>query len=1217
MSAFEPLDPDEDPERWIQRFEVHASLNDWKDEKRRNGFLSLIGKKMFNVLADAALPEKVESKNYDDLKELMMKELKAEKSTIARRYEFHRARQEQGESTTAYSRRLRQLSEDCKFTDLQERLRDQFVFGLQDKEILRKLLAEKDEDLTWERVLPLASACEAVQRGEKEMSGTGVYQLNADKPRKSFTRPATGRTEIQCFCCGRSNHTKKECRFRTLKCENCGKVGHLKAVCRATKSNRTSQHEYRRTTPKSRRSKVRLLQEEEMEGDQDKIFTVGTSSKRITRTVRINGTDVTMVFDTGADASLMSIREFQNLTVPAMLTKTDRQFKDYQGNVVVIAGKSIVSVEVNGVSKQLAIYVVDEPNVPSIYGLEWIQALEPELKICHVTDFKAHVTLKEGTIPVFYKPRQIPYGLTDAVKDELDRLVKEETLVKVTQSEWATPIVVVRKPNGKVRLCGDYKITVNPNLTKMVTTTPSIDDVLSQLGGAKLFSVLDLTNAYLQLPVDDESARVQTLSTPFGLYQPNSLAYGIRQAPAIFQNYMDKLLAAETNVLSYQDDILVYGKSQLEHDRQLEAVTAILKRNNVAINYNKSVIKSSKVHFLGFEISTDGIKPTKDKMTVIEGFAEPSNAKEVRSFLGMVEFCARFIKNLSTIKEPLTRLTRNDEKWRWGQAERTAFNAIKSRIVQSQILKPFDPKDEKTILTTDASPFGLGAVLEQSGGPVLFISKTLTKAERNYAQIEREALGIIWAVKRLHKYLFSRKFTLITDHAPLKFIFDPAKSVSSIAAARIQRWAISLMAYDYIVECRKSEEIPMADALSRLRSSDADTQHFDVGTIQDALLDLPLNKGEIRRASKSDEVMRRLFTEVKFGWTAQGRSHLADFSRFSDELTIENGLLYRGMRMVIPPDLRPKVLCLLHDGHLGADKVKTIARQCVWWPSIDKDIEAEVKACIGCQTQKSHAKCQWTPWPQETEKWSRVHIDFAGPFSNGKYCLVMIDAFSKWAEVHAMASTTTEETILRLRRTFSQEGVPTVLVSDNGPQFTSHQMEQWLEAIGCRHILTPPYHPRSNGQAERFVRDLKDHLRATGNLNTMQASIDRFLLQYRNAVHSSTGKAPAELMRGHLLRGPVIQLAREPVWIRVYEDQKRKWAPGRVIRREGQAVVVVENEDGKVTRRHIEQTKPRATNQPSTSGSGSNDKGAYEPRPQRLRKPPERLHYSKLGCSDN
>ena len=327
---------------------------------------------------------------------------------------------------------------------------------------------------------------------------------------------------------------------------------------------------------------------------------------------------------------------------------------------------------------------------------------------------------------------------------------------------------------------------------------------------------------------------------------------------------------------------------------------------------------------------------------------------------------------------------------------------------------------------------------------------------------------------------------------------------------------------------------------------------------------------------------------------------------------------------------RSEVLRRLHEGHIGGDAMKSLARQSVSWPSMDRDIAALVKRCDECCKSKNYSKKIPTSWPEETQKWSRVHIDLAGPLDGGHMALVLVDAFSRWPEVHLMSSTTATEVMKRLRRTFSQEGVPNTLVSDNGPQFACEEMEKWLSHIGCKHILTPPYHPRSNGLAERFVRTLKNHIRC-GRGKDLQSVVDRFLLQYRNSSHSTTGVAPAVLMRGKLLRSPITALSGigDKVWVRKHLDKDQPWKDAEVIGLEGRSLLKVLDEDSRTQRFHVEDTKERVSDllvpsdEPSKTSDfpepatpkeqivdGSEDTPVREEQrdhPQRIRKKPQCL----------
>ena len=550
----------------------------------------------------------------------------------------------------------------------------------------------------------------------------------------------------------------------------------------------------------------------------------------------------------------------------------------------------------------------------------------------------------------------------------------------------------------------------------------------------------------------------------------------------------------------------------------------------------------------------------------------------MRSFLGLLEFYGRYIPSLSTIKEPLTRLLKADQPFIWTDAQKSAFASLKGVLSSNQVLATFTPH-KKVTLYCDASPVGIGAIMEQDGRPVAFISKTLSSAERGYAQIEREGLAIVWAVKRLHKYLYGRTFELVTDNKPLSHIFSPAKPVPVMTAARLQRWALALMAYDFSITCKKTTENQAADALSRCdaQSSAADT--FDIYNVQEVVVAPPISKSAVHDAAKADVLMQKLIDYTINGWPSKDKLNveLTNYHRFKDQFTIHEHLLYRGARLVIPEILQHDLLDSLHEGHIGKAAMKSIARQSIWWKSIDKDIEVKCYQCDKCSRYKCSVKPCWKSWPLETRKWSRVHVDYCGPLTGGMYALVMVDAYSRWPEVHLMPSISSKETIKRFRRTFSQEGVPLTLVSDNGPSLVSEEMEQWLSAIGCSHLRTPPYHPKSNGLAERFVRTLKDHLRAAGPGTDLQTAVDRFLLQYRNTEHSTTGVAPAMRMRGALLRSNVINLRAngDKIWIKDYSDKKQIWTPAVVNGMEGNRIVDVTIDNGKVQRCHMEQTKPR------------------------------------------
>lgn len=1246
-----PLKRGEDATRWLLQFEAVAAWQEISEEndRQKNALLAMMGTEAFNMVADAIVPKKPAEVSLKDLKEILLEQFQPKKLPIAARFEFSKLRQGEDDIPT-YVRKLRAAADDCEFgQELESRLRDQFVFGIANIDALRKMLTEKLSDLTLKKAIEMATAHEAVKKSqknwqaepsvcnvagqEKRSSGFGKKTASLFKLPYEPKKNTKGRVQPDsenCRCCGKRGHLKQSCRFRNESCRVCNKVGHLEAVCR---------HRHRQ-------NQVRMV---ESSTDQTPetgkfIFTTWTQDRDDYMVhLNVNGRKIRMKFDTAADITLLGWRDLNGFAEQAELQPCSTSIKDYNGNLIAIKGRCQVQVDHPNFSGSLVAYVVDCEK-QNIMGRDWIRTIFPGIDqqisgVCNlVVNFQAHLTLKEGAKAVFQKPRSIPYGLRENVKLELDRLVNDGILKSVQESEWATPIVPIRKPDGRIRICGDYKATVNPQLMDMVSTTPAMEDILNNLHGARYFTTLDLTNAYHQLPLDEQSAKLTTISTPFGLYEYKSLPFGIKQCPSIFQSYLDKTLFGLSNVQSYQDDVIVHTTTKAEHEEAVRAVKARLEQHGLQLNEAKCVYCQEEVKILGLIVSAKGIRPDPQKVRSIKGFQRPKNASELRSFLGMLEFYGRFMKDLSAIRAPLNQLLKSNAQWHWDESQEHAFQELKNALTQDSVLATFDPLVEVT-LTTDASPHGIGAVLEQRGRPVLYVSKSLSKAETNYAQIEREALAVIWAVKRLHKFLYGRKFKLVTDNKPLHYIFHQNKTLSSVTAARLQRWAVTLMAYNYEIVHKATSEIPVPDALSRCASSGSEAGHFEVDAMQDCTSDPPVSKDVIREQSKRDPIMKQLFKQVLHGWKRSTRGPLQQYAKVRNDLVIENGLIFKGNRLVIPPSLRKSVLEELHKGHMGKESMKSFARQSVWWSNIDKDIEHFAKACEQCCKGKDYSRPQWQSWPDEIDRWNRVHIDFAGPLSTGAYALVLVDAYSKWPEVHLMQKTTSEETIRRLRRTFSQEGIPHTLVSDNGPQFTSHEFTEWLNNIGCKHVKTPPYHPKSNGIAERFVRTLKNHLRASAS-NDLQAEVDRFLLQYRNREHPATGLAPAQVMRGGLLKSPIVNLRRDNVWIRNYSDKEILYEPGDICEwfPNSETTVMVRTEEGKQKLCHKEQLKERlvaddAQEIPASTSELGNpaDASTKEPsprskeadstpmnpdideRPKRERKPPERLNFKRLG----
>ena len=406
--------------------------------------------------------------------------------------------------------------------------------------------------------------------------------------------------------------------------------------------------------------------------------------------------------------------------------------------------------------------------------------------------------------------------------------------------------------------------------------------------------------------------------------------------------------------------------------------------------------------------------------------------------------------------------------------------------------------------------------------PVAFASRTLSTSEKNYAQVEKEALSLIFGVRKFHQYLYGRQFTLLTDHKPLTAILGPKQGIPPLAAARMQRWALLLSAYSYNICFRPTTAHANADGLSRLPIE----SNSQLGNLKEASLfniaqidALPVQVSEIESATRTDPILSKVLACLRHGWPPGVQDALMPFWRRKDELTVEGECILWGMRVVLRSKWRDKVLDELHKGHPGVVRMKTLARSHIWWPKMDSAIEERAKSCTACQGNKhlpTKAPLHYWPWP--TAPWERIHIYYAGPFM-GKMLLIVVDAHSKWPEVSIMTSTTSAQTILVLRTKFARFGLPKQLVSDNGPQFTSDEFEQFLVRNGVSHIRSSPYHPSTNGAAESLVQTVKQALRSGYRDGlSMEKALASLLLRYRSTPHATTGVSPCSLFLGRTLR---------------------------------------------------------------------------------------------------
>eukprot|EP00731_Ephydatia_muelleri_P002173 Em0001g2173a len=1056
-------------------------------------------------------------RKFSEVTEVLIRHFEPKLIVIAERFSFYRRSQLVGESVADFVAELRRLARNCQFGDfLDEALRDRLVCGLQNEAIQRRLLTEAK--LTFAGALELAKAQEAAELQAKQFKDPdiGVHKL-------SRTRLSERDTREQCTHCGRRNHPPDQCRLKDCTCHKCGEKGHIARVCK-------------------NRSQAKWVGAEEDPGVEQSyvISCVGKShSPAMVAKVCINGSWIRMEVDTGAAVSIVSTyRGLRSVTL-----KKSRVFlRTYSAEPLVVLGEADVEVQYKGQPLKLRLIVV-KGDGPSLMGREWIRRMEIDWKtLCRdsrlaihqvpsqvlgspvesliqrysdlfrndlgkMRHFKATLKLLPDVQPKFHRPRPVPFALKEAVERELDRLEEAGVIEKVTHCEWAAPVVVVR-------LCGDYKVSINQALMVDQYPLPKPSNLFAALSGGKWFTKLDLAQAYTQMELDEVSRQFVAINTHRGLYRYTRLPFGIASAPAIFQRAMDTILQGMSGVLCYLDDTLIVGKNKEEHLATVEEVLKRLQNEGLRVNKEKCCFLTTSVQYLGHRIDANGIHATGEKSDAVLMAPVPSSVPQLRSFLGMINYYSKFIPNLATLLNPLNELLRKDVQWKW----------------------------------TDQ------------------------------------------------------------HHKPLTTILGPKTGVPPLAAARLQRWALLLSAYEYDLEFRPTAQHANADGLSRLPLSiiadagtaTSDSDVFNVGQIEA----LPVTAMQLRKVTRQDPILSKVVTFTRNGWPSIVPENLKSYWTRRNELTVEGDCLMWGIRVVVPAKLQEHVLQELHKEHPGASRMKALARSYLWWPGLDKCLEEKAKSCLSCQEVKNNPPvAPLHPWIWPTQPWKRVHIDFAGPFKSHMF-LVVIDAHSKWPEVKMMQSTTSQRTIEVLRELFSSYGLPEQVVSDNGPQFVSAEFETFMRNNGIKHIRCAPYHPSSNGLAERFIQTFKKAMLAGDREGCdLKYRLCQFLLKYRSSPHTTTDVAPCELFLKRSMRTRLDML--KPDLQRMVLDQQAhqklihdkhargrefvvgqnvmvrnllngpKWVSGVISERRGPLTYLVEVGPNQYWRRHVDHIRDK------------------------------------------
>jgi transposase InsO family protein len=741
--------------------------------------------------------------------------------------------------------------------------------------------------------------------------------------------------------------------------------------------------------------------------------------------------------------------------------------------------------------------------------------------------------------------------LIDAVRE-----MERAGLIEDSVSPWsAQAVLVAKKRDGLVldekRPCWDYRGVNEVTITDS-QPLPLPEVMFDHLQGSKIFSKMDLLKGFWQIPLEEKTKEYLAFSTPLGLKQPRVMPFGIKNAPATFQREMQRVFKERLykGVMVFIDDILIYAATVEEHQELVEFVLRRLQEEGYYAHPEKCEFFQESVSFLGHVVSAAGIAVQDYKVKAVKNWPRPESKTQVKSFLGLTGYYRKFIAGYSQIALSLTELTKQSVAFDWKEEHQLAFDRLKEALVQAPVLAHPDPT-KPYYIHTDASGFAVSAVLSQDLGqgrqPVAFFSRKMNEAERRYPVHEQELLAIVLAMQEWRCYLYGSPHSvhILTDHRSLQWI-----STQPTLSQRQARWVEMLSEFSFRIEYIPGKENRVADALSRRVDYEqevaAETQRQKDNTQPQQRLQLCGAASESRAAAeeaveqKDDSSMSRqshidsssLVRQIKEAAARDDEYQLRLRKAGQMGLKVSDGLLYTEDGILHLPDdmaIKRQFLHEMHDtptsGHLGMNKTLRKLRQRVYWYGMDGDVLQYVRSCLTCSSTKASHQLpagKLVPLPIPHRPWETIGLDFIGPLpktSNFYNCiLVVVDKLTKMGHFIPTNTEVTAQQVAKLvmREVIRLHGVPSNVISDRDPRFTSAFWRELWKQMGTQLRMSTAYHPQTDGQTERTNRVLEDMLRAF--VNTHRTDWDEFLtpveIAYNSSQHQSTGFTPYELNGG-------------------------------------------------------------------------------------------------------
>lgn len=1103
---------------------------------------------------------------------------KPARNVIFERFVFGNCKQDEGEPIDVFVTKLREKAASCEYGQLKEDLiRDRLVLGVSDESVRRRLLRQKD--------LTLASAidiCRAAEKTDMRIQAITqdrpletVHTTDGRRPRPLPRQERPGKIQNQtpntydsatCRFCGNTHRRGRDfCPAFGKNCRSCGTANHFAKVCMKKGQATRQLHAADGEVPED----MDRADTEAHIYTAESIGAVQGRGKKWFVNLKMNGGFQRCQLDSGATCDVMSIKDMRRLDPGAKLLPSQTRLVLYSDQVMQSRGIFHTVCVVRGKVHKLQFEIVRSRQRPLLSGetserLGLMQFTIPEelLMVGHsssgpltrqhlvqtYTDVfndpveslpgDVHFELDTNVAPVQASPRNVPVAFRDVVKAQLDRYEADGHLTSVSEpTEWISNMVIVKQPE-KVRICIDPK-SLNQALKRSHYIMPTLEDVLHKLPRARIFTLVDARDAFLQCRLDEESSYTTTFWTPWGRKRWLKLPFGVSVAPEIYQRKQHELLAGLDGVEPIADDILIVGCGETDeiairdHDTKLLALMQRCREVKLRLSLKKLQFRVREVKFHGHILSAEGLRADPEKIRAVRDMPHPEDAKAVQRFIGFVTYLARFMPRLSEVCEPLRRLLDKDVPWHWLPKHDAAVEEIKRLVTSAPTLRYYDVTKPVTI-QSDASQKGLGCCLMQENQPVSFASRALTQTEQNYAQIEKECLSIVFACQRFHYYLYGRgEIIAETDHKPLISIFTKPLLT---APKRLQSMLLTLQAYNLKVVYKPGPDMHISDTLSRATAPpQGPGTRYTKQTIccmQRAQVDIEhINQAEylnvtsqrlrqIKLHTEGDGSLQSLQEAVLRGWPdCREDTPLAirEYWSIRDEISAQDGVLFKSQRVIVPKSLRAEMLKRIHASHVGGDACYRQARDTLYWPNMHGEIKDHVSQCSACN-EYTHGQQRETMMSHAlpTRPWQILSMDL---FTQaGKDFLIVVDHYSDFWEIELLPDLSAETTVLRCKAQFARHGQPDRVITDCGPQFDCETFRRFAKEWDFDHVKSSPRYPKSNGKAESAVKIVKSLCKRAARAGT-----DPWLaiLQWRNTPTEGMLSSPAQRLMSRRLRTPL------------------------------------------------------------------------------------------------